>query len=123
MGIPTNCHTEMSDSAIRAELSSPNQGWKKAPRRNASSEAFTMPHKGLSMSCQMNPAITIDSMAGIYRIVRYTPLSRSPRRVNNTASSSPIGFWTRNCTRKNTMLCWTAPQKRTSHGLTLKSLM
>ncbi len=46
MGTPTNCHTDISDTVISADDSSPSQGANQSPRPTMLSRRSDTPHSG-----------------------------------------------------------------------------
>ena len=68
--MPTNCHTEMSETVMRAEDSRPSHGAKRKPRPTLCRNNLAMPQMGERMSCQTKPMTTTESMVGMKISVR-----------------------------------------------------
>ncbi len=89
-----NCHTEISESTISAELSNPSQGLKRLCSPKIPRKPLLMPQSGLRISCQINPTSTTDNIVGRKKMVRYVLRPKSRLLLNKAASRRPIGFCT-----------------------------
>ena len=68
--MPTNCHTEISETVRSAVDSSPSHGANRKPSPKTCRNILAMPHSGERMSCQMKPMTTTESMVGMKISVR-----------------------------------------------------
>lgn len=70
IGMPTHCHTEISERAGSAVPSRPSHGLSYSARPNTSRKSVEMPHSGLRIMRQMKPTNTTDSTVGVKISVR-----------------------------------------------------
>jgi len=70
IGMPTHCHTEISERAGSAVPSRPSHGLSYSARPNRSRKSVEMPHSGLRIMRQMKPTSTTDSTVGVKISVR-----------------------------------------------------
>src|SRR5919109_791258 len=119
--MPTNCQTEINETATKAVSGLPSQGPNHDPNPTASKMLSATPHNGLRINCQTKPMITTDNTVGMKITVR-KKLRIAPPSASSAASNKPIGFCTSMCTAKKTKLLRNALQKKGAKLLSVNNL-